>query len=270
MTSRWYDFPTPVGPRAADGIKARSRQGAIGTTWWSRRFTTVLEDLGMGNRLSRGKNYARRGQVLSLTVEPGRVSAAVQGSRAKPYRVWIAVRAYGKAQWAELTEALGANASYLARLLNQEMPEDIEDVFAAADLPLFPQNNGDLSMDCSCPDWEVPCKHLAAVMYLLAEAFDADPFLILQWRGRGRDELLDGLRALRGGGNASGLPEVRPLQDCLDGYYSRGTGDSPILAPSRPRHIIDRLPALTLEVRGVPLLDLLRPAYDADRGRRPQ
>ena len=42
-------------------------------------------------------------------------------------------------------------------------------------------------MRCSCPDSEVPCKHLAATFYLLAEAFDEDPFLILRWRGRDRE-----------------------------------------------------------------------------------
>jgi len=263
----WNHFPPPSRPRAADGIKARSRQGAIGKTWWSQRFTTVLESLGLGNRLTRGKNYARRGQVLSLEVEPGRVTASVQGSRVQPYKVWLAVTAYGKAQWSDITAALAANASYVARLLNQEMPEDIEDVFAQLGLPLFPQSTRELGMDCSCPDHEVPCKHLAAVMYLLAEAFDDDPFLILQWRGRGRDDLLDALRATRSGTDVSSPVEAPSLRNCLQAYFAL---QAPLDLPPQPATpsglILDNLPAIDVEVGGLPLVEVLRPAYTSVDG----
>lgn len=264
MSERWY-FPPPSRPRDADGIKARSRSGAIGATWWSKRFTAVLESFGMGTRLSRGKNYARRGQVLNLDVEPGRVAAEVQGSRAKPYRVRLAIVAYGKAEWAKLSEALAANASYLARLLNGEMPDDIETAFTGAGLPLFPQTARELTMDCSCPDYAVPCKHLAAVVYLLAEAFDEDPFLILRWRGRDRDELLDALRAARSGSEHQ-VPEEPSLHDRLDSFFicgpmpASGTLDA---TPAPSGAMSEHLRAVPLEVRGVPLADALRPAYEA-------
>ena len=74
---------------------------------------------------------------------------------------------------------------------------DIEDVFEGIGLSLFPGSADELSLDCSCPDWEVPCKHLAATFYLLAESFDDDPFRIPAWRGRQRDDLLDNLHAAR-------------------------------------------------------------------------
>ena len=83
-------FP-PSRPRAVEGgIKARSQRGAIAQTWWSERFIAVLEDIGMGNRLQRGRGYARKGQVISLAVDAGSVTAWVQGSRSRPYRVRIA------------------------------------------------------------------------------------------------------------------------------------------------------------------------------------
>ena len=264
MNSDWGWYPTSSRPRAADGIKARSRQGAIGATWWSRRFTDVLESLGMGSRLARGKNYARRGQVLNLDVEPGRVTAAVQGSRARPYRVSLSVRSYGKSEWAQITAELAANASYVARLLNNQMPDDIEDVFASAGLPLFPKSARELVMDCNCPDWEVPCKHLAAVMYLLAEAFDDDPFLILQWRGRGKDELLNTLRAMRGGPDAYVAAQGNSLSECLDGFFSiRGPLATFGTSAAQPGVVLDRIPPVALSVRGVTLADVLRPAYGA-------
>src|SRR5215469_8110145 len=153
--SSWY--PPQSKPRPVDGgLRARSARGAIGQTWWSERFIEVLEEIGLGSRLQRGRNYARRGQVISLDIDAGLVSARVQGSRARPYRVRIGITAFGKAEWARLEQALAASAWYTGRLLAGEMPEDIEDVFAHAGLALFPVTSRDLSLDCSCPDWEVP------------------------------------------------------------------------------------------------------------------
>jgi uncharacterized Zn finger protein len=88
---------------------------------------------------------------------------------------------------------------FTARLLADEMPEEIEDAFVDASTSLFPASADELDSACSCPDWENPCKHIAAVFYLLAEAFDEDPFLIFAWRGQGKQVLLDDLRARRRG-----------------------------------------------------------------------
>jgi uncharacterized Zn finger protein len=196
-------FPPAPKPRAVDGgLVARSARGAIGEHWWSRRFLEVLESFALGSRLTRGKNYARRGQVISLEVTPGVVKALVQGSRRTPYKVSIALPAFSELVWAKVEVSLAEQAIHSARLLAGEMPQDLEDVFAAAGAPLFPQRAKDLAQTCSCPDWEVPCKHLAATFYLLAERFDGDPFAILLWRGRSREALLNRLRELRGGDTA--------------------------------------------------------------------
>ena len=202
--SNWSGgFPPPSKPRAVDGgLVARSARGAIGEHWWSRRFLEVLESFALGSRLTRGKNYARRGQVLSLEVAPGVVTASVQGSRRTPYKVSIALPAFSELVWAKVEVTLAEQAVHSARLLAGEMPDDLEDVFLAAGAPLFPQRAKDLTLSCSCPDWEVPCKHLAATFYLLAESFDDDPFAILLWRGRSRKALLNRLRELRGGDTA--------------------------------------------------------------------
>ena len=197
-------FPQPSKPRPVEGgLKARSRRGAIAQTWWSERFIEVLESLGVGGRLSRGRTYARKGQVIDLDVAAGAVTATVQGSRPRPYRVRVGLTAFGKTEWTAVCQALADNAWYTAKLLAGEMPEDIEDVFTSVGLSLFPASEAELSMDCTCPDWSVPCKHVAAVFYLLAESFDDDPFGILAWRGRERDDLLDALAALRTGGVAA-------------------------------------------------------------------
>jgi uncharacterized Zn finger protein len=213
--------------RVEGGIRAQSTRGAIGESWWSKRFLAVLESFALGSRLTRGRNYARKGQVLSLQIEPGVVTATVQGSRPKPYDVRIGLAALDEATWATVETALAEQALFSARLLAGEMPRQIEEIFAAAGTPLFPTGIRQLAMRCSCPDGQVPCKHLAATFYLLAEAFDADPFQILHWRGRDKQALLARLRARRSGDNAQS-----DLDTAAD---AAGTGPGASGKPSRKR-----------------------------------
>jgi uncharacterized Zn finger protein len=273
------------GPRKVDGgIRARSKRGEIAQTWWSRRFIEVLESFGMGGRLLRGKNYARAGQVLSMSLSTSVVVAQVQGSRPEPYRVRIAVKAFSAPEWARIEEALAQQAIFAAKLLAGEMPTDIEDVFTHLGLRLFPGTMRELSMDCSCPDWEVPCKHLAATCYLLAESFDADPFEILAWRGRSRQDLLDRLRRLRDRARDGGARDATahgravedtgqdtvPLADNLADFWLAGPQpdqnlvDEPSTQPAnRPDALLDRLDPPRIGVGDHGLVDLLRPAYRA-------
>ena len=199
---RWsHDrWPPPSTPIAVEGgLEARSNRGRIGDTWWSQRFITELEAVGLGSRLQRGKRYARTGQVLSMDVAPGQVTASVQGSRTKPYRVFIEIRVLTAVEWDAAEAVMASSASFLAKLLAGDMPDEIEEAFAESSGTLFPASADGFESACSCPDWENPCKHVAAVYFLLAEAFDRDPFLIFAWRGRDKDELLTGLRARRRG-----------------------------------------------------------------------
>ena len=275
--SNW--FPPPSRPRPVEGgLKARTARGPIAQTWWSRRFVSVLENISLGGRMQRGRTYARKGQVISLDVGTGRVTARVQGSRVRPYRVSVGITAFGKPEWARLERALAASAWYSAKLLSGEMPEDIEEVFAAQGLSLFPAAADDLSMDCSCPDWEVPCKHIAAVFYLLAESFDDDPFRILAWRGRGREDFLASLEAARRSSSAAdpgprAARATRPLAECLDSYFAVAgalvrPGPSAAGGAAQPApagSILSQLPPVDVIVRGHALADLLEPAYDTFR-----
>jgi uncharacterized Zn finger protein len=134
-------------------------------------------------------------------------------------------------------------------------------------LSLFPATDRELSLDCSCPDHAVPCKHIAATFYLLAESFDDNPFAILAWRGREQEDLLANLAAARTqGGSAADRAEyaARPLVDCLDTYYAR---QADIRLPSAPvtpsTALLDQLPDTGVAVRKRPLTELLRPAYRA-------
>ena len=284
MSRRWEDWPPARPIRVEGGIKAQSKRGAIGEQWWSRRLIDVLESYGMSGRLARGRSYARAGQVLDFRLTQGKVTARVQGSRARPYEVRIGVLPLTTRQWDRVLARLASQALFRAKLLAGEMPHEIEEVFADCGTPLFPRTAADLDMHCSCPDWEVPCKHLAAVCYVLAEEFDRDPFGLLAWRGRGREELLAALRriqvpssgpqpgAVPGGASGTaaraGLDApAPPLEDCLDGFWSAGLSPGRLRAlsaasPSAAPDLLLRLfPPPPVKVRGKDLADLLAPGY---------
>lgn len=199
--SRWYyrDFYKPAPAKEVKGgIKAQTKRGGFGKSWWAKRWIAVLESFDIGARLGRGRSYARRGQVVSIAIAKGSVTAAVQGSRAKPYLVSIEVKPLSGPEWSKIIKALSAEVIFAAKLLSGEMPDNIEDVFKEQNLSLFPQKLKDLQTDCSCPDWSNPCKHIAAVYYLIGEEFDRDPFLIFKLRGMDRNELLKGLGQVNG------------------------------------------------------------------------
>ncbi len=290
---RFADYGPPR--RVEGGLRARSTRGAIGRSWWSRRFLEVLESFALGTRLTRGRSYARAGQVLRLDVAPGVVTAVVQGSRPRPYDVRVTLPAFPPALWARVERELAAQAFFSARLLAGDLPAELEELFAAVGAPLFPAGVAELGQRCSCPDAAVPCKHLAATFYLLAEAFDADPFALLHWRGRGRAELLDRLRVLRGTAAATpvapsvvesprttvdvpaagaaravtGLPPAS-LADAVDRFWS-----PPVPLPDRPPTLVTgtdlllrQLGAPAPAIGGPGLVERLRRAYRrlGDRG----
>ena len=185
-----YDYYEPSPPRQVKGgIKAQSQRGTFGSSWWGKRWIATLEGFDIGARLGRGRSYARRGQVLSINIDQGTVDAEVQGSRSWPYQVHIKVKTLKKKDWRKLAPVLAKRAIFSAKLLAGQMPEDVEDAFNEAGLSLFPSRGSDLNTDCTCPDWSNPCKHVAAVYYLLGEEFDRDPFLIFKLRGIEREEL---------------------------------------------------------------------------------
>jgi uncharacterized Zn finger protein len=219
----WRDGFPPARPREAKGgIRARSRRGAFAETWWARRWLSVLEGFDIGTRLHRGRGYARRGQVLGIAVGNGRVEARVQGSRASPYDVVIEVKTLSDRDWQELGRSLAAEARFVAKLLASEMPADIEEAFRRAGLSLFPERHEDLRTSCSCPDWSNPCKHIAAVYYLLGEEFDRDPFLLFRLRGRDRAELVrlfGPAAATRPTATAEATPEPSRLPSVPDAFW---------------------------------------------------
>lgn len=186
----YWGFPRSSPIDVKGGIKARSRRGGFGQSWWAKRWQEILEGFDIGERLARGRTYARRGQVISIDIGNGSVKARVQGSDTTPYAVSIKVTKVSRQDWERVSGGIFSRPVLAAKLLAGQMPEGIEKVFSDAGLSLFPSRKADLRTDCDCPDWSNPCKHIAAVYLLLGEEFDRDPFLIFKMRGAGREKLL--------------------------------------------------------------------------------
>ncbi|MGH2481591.1 MAG: SWIM zinc finger family protein, partial [Ktedonobacteraceae bacterium] len=270
-----WNYYRPAQPiRIKGGLKAKSERGAIGSTWWSRRWIGVLESFSMGTRLTRGRTYARQGQVISIDVEPGLVKAKVQGSQPRPYNVKIQLKPLTERDWEQIIEAMAAQAIFAAKLLAGEMPTNIEEAFEAVNLSLFPTRVKDLVTDCSCPDWANPCKHIAAVYYLLAERFDEDPFLIFKLRGRTKEAIISEMRARR-----TVAPEVQPdivgeeppeasaqLEENISTFWQAGEGLETFAihpgAAGIDKAVLKRLGDAPFTLNGQNVTALLARAYD--------
>jgi len=223
-----YWFKPTKAIQAKGGIKAQSQRGAFAKNWWAQRWIAALERLVDSGRLSRGRNYARRGQVLSIEETKDGIAARVQGSQRTPYKIKIQIAPLTDAQWDKVIDALAEQAIFSAQLLAGEMPEEIEQAFESAKVSLFPSQRYDLETDCSCPDYANPCKHVAAAHYILGERFDEDPFLIFRLRGRTQEQVMQELRKRRAGADKIVEEEAEefeasiPLEDCISNYWELG------------------------------------------------
>lgn len=165
--------------------------------WWVQGWLDLLNSYRFKKRLERGRDYARQGNVLSIDFTGAKVLASVQGTEPEPYQVTLWLDPFSDEEWGYVIETMAQQAIFSAKLLAGEMPQNIQDVFAANGLSLFPFTLSEVRSQCSCPDKANPCKHIAAVYYLLGDRFEEDPFVLFQLRGRTREEILSALRQLR-------------------------------------------------------------------------
>jgi uncharacterized Zn finger protein len=234
---------------------------------FSAPFIAMVESLRMAPTFARGRRDARAGHVRHLAISGSLITAQVRGpDDPAAFRARIAVRAFGAAEWARIEDDLAAEARYVADLLAGRMPDDIAAVFSRAGLTLLPLSLDEVAMDCSCERWPMPCVHLAATFYALAESFETDPFGAFTWRGRGRDELLTRLSQLRG--TRAPAPELEVADGSLGelaAFWGGATpaGTLPVPDAGRPDLLLDQLDPPPLRPGGVPLIEALRPAYRA-------
>ena len=256
------------------------RSGELASSWWARRWMATLDGFGWTGRLSRGRVYIRNRRVVDVEVSPGLVRARVQGSRPSPYRIEMTVEPFADAVWDRVVGALARQAIYAAKLLAGELPAELVQLCDMAEAPLFPSHPDEIRMKCSCPDWAVPCKHVAAVHYAFAAELDRDPFLLFGLRGRTRDELTAALRARRGSFGSAGAarqaaesaapsapdPELAAEEPIpVDGFWAHGPELDALHFEIRPPDV----PGAVLRLLGQPpgwggqddLLDTLHQLY---------
>jgi len=189
-------------------------------SWWAAQWNQALSRWFDPERLARGGNLARQGRVSDLLVQVGQATARVQGTDGVEHEVRIEVRCYSDEQWQRLVSVLAGQAMYTAQLLNGEMPHEIDAVFRSAGVSLFPRGAMELSSDCTCAEWVRPCSHVVAVCHKLGEMLDADPFILLELRGRAREQVMADLRAERaerlGNGDSAAMHEGEARAASLD------------------------------------------------------
>ena len=194
--SRKKKYPIRV-PRFAAGIRAQeNRTGGAGRSWWARRWRQIMEKMGLGARLGRGRNYAASGQVVSLKIAGPHIEASVVGTRPDPYTVTIDFRTPDDDARGRIVAQLRAEPMVAARLLADDLPTEVESLFRAEGCDLFPggklgPGRYDMTTKCSCPDYANPCKHSSAVLLLLGEEIARRPATLLELRGISLEELYE-------------------------------------------------------------------------------
>ena len=188
-------YPVRI-PRYAAGIRAQESRSGSGRSWWSQEWLHRLEAMGLRGRLGRGKNYALSGQVVELSIAGPHVAAKVQGARPSPYDVTLDFRLPEGAARAQIVDAIRAEPMLAARLLADDLPNEVAEIFKLSGYDLFPggklgPGRYDMTSACSCPDYANPCKHAAAVLILLGEEIAHRPLTLLELRGILPEELYD-------------------------------------------------------------------------------
>ncbi len=180
--------------------------------WWTQQWIDLLNSYRFKKRLERGRNYARQGNVLSLEFKEQKIIAQVQGTAPEPYKLSLWLDNFTDEDWGYIIQTMSERAIFTAKLLAGEMPQNIEEIFAANGLRLFPFTLDEIHSRCDCPDKARVCKHIAAVYYLLGDRFSDDPFLLFQLRGRTKEKILEELRQKRGQSEDKKVIEVEKIK----------------------------------------------------------
>jgi len=267
--------------RVRHGIKFRRKEGLQGLPWFAQAFVSAIESrAGLGARVM-GMEYALSGQAASFSLDSGVVEALVQGRAPRPYAVKLTLPHLSQEQWVEVVQAMVREALFSARLLVGEVPEEIEEPFAACHTTLLPVSPDELEVECNCGE-TLPCKHAVAVSYLLAERLEVDPLALFALRGLHGPLLLERLQEARtvhttGVSHSHQSPQLPahkaqlpPLEACMDDFWRPGRklAEFEQLAAHThvPHALLRRLGASPLGGK-FPLVGLLASVHDSLRAK---
>ena len=255
-----WGWPKSTPRPVAGGIRARTKRGGFGATPAGAHWVALLEGGTPDPRMQRGRRYARGGQVLEISLSPGLVAAKVQGSRPRPYRVEIRLGQFSAVEKAAVGRVLEAHPALLVELAAGHVSDDCLSVLQHEGVGLLPASRRDLTLSCSCPDWGDPCKHEAAVLYLVAEELDRNPIGLLMLRGLEASVLSPAPTA------SAVAAQTVPLDPDPATYWGTSDplpGDVAATEPRLTAPVLERLGAFPFWRGEEPLRDRLAPAYRA-------
>ena len=204
--------------------------GEFSRTWWGQKFITAIESFTDAARLGRGRSYARGGKILDFAVNKGEIEATVRGSinpyfgvyKEPRYHTVVEIKAIAKKDWTKIIQNMATNASFVSKLLLNEVPENIESSFRETNKNLLPRSERDFQTSCSCPDYSNPCKHIAGLCYRFASELDENPFLIFELRGLTKEQLHQELaKTSLGRALIAGLKTEELTPEPINSYYTK-------------------------------------------------
>lgn len=191
--------------------------GKIARTFWGQAWCAHLESFSdYSNRLPRGRTYVRNGSVCHLDIEKGRISAMVSGSEI--YNVDIAVKTLPLKKWKEVKTRCVGQIGSLLELMQGRLSENVMSIVTDRRSGLFPLS-GEIRLKCSCPDWAVMCKHVAAVLYGVGARLDEEPALLFLLRGVDHEELIAAEAGVATGVTKAGGGRRRISDDALSDVF---------------------------------------------------
>jgi SNF2 family DNA or RNA helicase/uncharacterized Zn finger protein len=153
---------------------------SYGRTWWGQKWLETFNGIDYENRLERGRTYANTGRAYDIKISGHVVTARVRGSMPSPYKVKISFKEFDQTTQEKLKKIVTDSPLILSQLLNKSLPHQIINSLEERKIKLFPSSWGEIEASCNCPDSAMPCKHIAAVIYLLCAQIDKNPFTLFE------------------------------------------------------------------------------------------
>ncbi|MHA1796568.1 MAG: SWIM zinc finger family protein, partial [Promethearchaeota archaeon] len=234
-------------------------------TRWGRLWVDRMLGYGRPFRMQRGIRYAQEERLSNITISPGMIFATVQGTAPTPYRVKVLFDTIPDDVWNQISMKIAEKAYYTIKLLENSIPEDFERIFEELGYDLFPNPTTKLNASCSCPDKEIPCKHIAATVLYVARVFDFDPFLLLKLRGKAREELLCTIKHARSCANepiSISVKKIRKMVNIAEKNFevpilpAQEIDPSSFIQPKAPYQIGFRFTKPTSEINILETLNL--------------
>lgn len=267
--------------RVRGGLRLASKQFPPALTGIAAEWMRFVSRHASEEDLKEGYEYARAGQTRSMTMEPARISALVQGRAIRAYHLALQVSAFDDGQWARVISAIGEHALVAGRLIAGQAPDELMALFESAGLSLVPRETSDVIAACNAPNEKPWCKHACCVAWLIAESLERDPLGMLTLRGLPPAELVERLRDKRASATAAGGAQTpnltselsgrmyegsAPLETVLEEFWHVGTGFDELDVTIRPAEVSHALlrrlgPSPFTEGR-FPLVGLLATCYD--------